>query len=128
MKMNLYIKKVLCLVVCFVCHINVSQIIATIVTFLVPLESPQWEGVHWICLIMFLPIVEKLLIMKLFFHWKFIWIKTSKYKKFGCPLGVVRKVFSKLLDLKCEKYWILNSFCHWKFNQQKMVLQRKLVV
>jgi hypothetical protein len=32
MKMNLSIKKVLCLAVCFVCHINVAQIITTIGT------------------------------------------------------------------------------------------------
>jgi hypothetical protein len=58
-----------------------------------------------------------------YFHWKFIWIIFLKYKKIGCPLGVVKKEFLKLLDLKCERYWILNSFCHWKFNQQEMILQ-----
>jgi hypothetical protein len=56
----------------FVCHVGISQIRFSFAGLLVPLESPQWLGVHQVGFIMFQPAVEKLLNIEHFFHWKFI--------------------------------------------------------
>jgi hypothetical protein len=56
----------------FVYHVEISQIRFSFAGLLVPLESPQWLGVHQVGFIMFQPAVEKLLKIEHFFHWKFI--------------------------------------------------------
>jgi hypothetical protein len=35
--------------------------------------------------------VDKLLNIEQFFHWKFIWIKIKNYKEFGHTFGIVEK-------------------------------------
>jgi hypothetical protein len=41
------------ILVCFVCHINISQTMVHVATFLVPLESFQWIGVNQVGFIVF---------------------------------------------------------------------------
>jgi hypothetical protein len=36
------------LFICFVCHVEISQTIVPLAMLLVPLESTQWMGVHWV--------------------------------------------------------------------------------
>jgi hypothetical protein len=63
----------------FVCHIEISQIIMFVFLLhswvLLLLESSQWVGVHWVGFIMFLPTMNKLLIIEQNFYWKSIWIQ-----------------------------------------------------
>jgi hypothetical protein len=46
---------------CFVCHVEISQIMGPLVGLLVPLESPWWVEVHWVGFIIFPLTVGKLL-------------------------------------------------------------------
>jgi hypothetical protein len=41
---------------------------------------------------------------------------------------ILTKVIWKFLDLRCEIYWVLSNFCHWKIqlNYQKMILKGKI--
>jgi hypothetical protein len=84
----------------------------------------EYVGMHQVGFIMFHPKVEKLLniehfFIKFLFKWKIKIIGESK-----CVLGIIGKPlqtrilwtwFEKKIKLMCERYWIFNSFCHWKF-------------
>jgi hypothetical protein len=53
-RLNMYLqRKVVCVFICFVYHVEISQATAPLVAFLVPLESPQGLGVHPVGFIMF---------------------------------------------------------------------------
>ncbi len=56
----------------FVCHVEISQIIAPLATLLIALKSPQLLGVHQVDFLMFGPMLEKLLNIEQIFNEKFI--------------------------------------------------------
>jgi hypothetical protein len=52
-RLNIYVRrKVVCVLICFVYHVEISQATAPLVALLVPLESPQRLGVHPVGFIM----------------------------------------------------------------------------
>ncbi len=57
---------------------------------------------------------------------KIIWAHSWYYLE-ALNFKDLMKTIWNFLDLRCEKYWILNYFCHWKFIElQTMVLVRKI--
>jgi hypothetical protein len=59
-------------IVGFVCHVEISQIIASLATLLIALKSPQLLGVHQVDFSMIQPMLEKLLNIEQIFNEKFI--------------------------------------------------------
>ncbi len=88
------------LFICFVCHVEISQTTMPLAMLLVPLESTQRVGVHWVGFVMFQPTLEKLLNIEPFF--KKILKKSYKSKlnitwEFGHGLGIpVKPTMSRI--------------------------------
>jgi len=111
---------------CFVCHVEIFQIIVLHIALLVSLESCQWVGVHWFGLRFFGAMVWKLLIIEPFSPWKLNKIETENY------IGIWRsswccwkaldesdliEFISQFSELRCKRYWFSNKFCCWKLKQ-----------
>jgi hypothetical protein len=63
------------------CHVKISQITVPAATLLVLLESPSWVWVHQAGFLVFRHLVQELLNIEPFFHWKFNKIKTTFFFK-----------------------------------------------
>lgn len=61
------------------CHMKISQITVPAATLLVLLESPSWVWVHQAGFMVFRHIVQELLNIEPFFHWKFNKINTTSF-------------------------------------------------
>jgi hypothetical protein len=70
-------------VVCFVCHIEISQITLFLMMFLVSLESRWWVWVHQGCLVVFRLMVQELLNIEHFFQRNLKTIKTKYFREIG---------------------------------------------
>jgi hypothetical protein len=68
-----------------------SYTIVIAITFLVPLESLQWRGIHQGSFVMFKLMMQELFNIEQFVIWKLNKIKTKKIGKLGHVFGIVGK-------------------------------------
>jgi hypothetical protein len=110
-------------VVCFVCHVEISQPMVLHAMLLVSSKISQWIEVHRLGLRLFGATMWKPLIIEPFFEWKLIKIKTENttriWKLSWCywkPLSKsdLIEFISQFPQLRCERYWFLRGFCCWE--------------
>jgi hypothetical protein len=91
-------KPEICLLVLFVCHVETSKTLVPLAMFLVHYWKALWcVGVHQDGFTMFRPMVQELLCVEQFRHWKFNKIKTKISGKLGWALGIVEKPSTNMI-------------------------------
>ncbi len=86
--------------------------------------KPSMIRAHHVALIMFRLLVQKLLHIESFCQGEFSKIKAKYFREIEVHFWYYwnlalegwnsLKVISSFFDLRCEKYWILNIYEHWK--------------